>query len=454
MKQCGLWILAAVLAGVGCGLWSPAERAGAESSRVPIGELVVGAWLPAGLDSYRFSAKDQELLDGLGLNQIEWLQRAELDGETAEARAMAFCNARGLQMPVFYEPRDYTPYDKLQNWAKRSPLGEGFADSVAQRVRVLKAQWEGAVGFQGYLVGHEDYKQEYYEALKGIVIALGRADSLRPALTVGRIDHYQDGQAFADAFFQAGGQPNIFQHEHYVFRNNVPAEGDALQSKLSFLLVGYDQVAEYLKSRWGRWHAIVQVQSEVRGDQVYYRKPSAAEISVQVGLALTRGAAGIVYFLYSSGIEEVRNGQGELIQTRVYEGLVDRDGAPTQSYAAVREINGRLQALSPVLKGLYFHGATRAQAVSENELLSRADADLEFGLFGDRERQTHLLVVNRRTWERRAVALGVKGDVVRDAVTGEVLVVVDGEVAVELAAGGFRLLAMGGDAVDGPEEEE
>ena len=197
MKWCGPWLLVAVLVGAGCELRRPAdqvetapdavapdaERLGKaaeqawekgrseqartdpnarNASRVPVGELVLGTWLPAGLDRYRFGAEDRRILAESGLNQVEWLQRAMLDGETAEARVMAFCNARGLQMPVFYEPRGYSPYDKLQNWAKRSPLGEGFADSVAQRIRALKTQWDGAAGLQGYLVGHEDYDQQYY----------------------------------------------------------------------------------------------------------------------------------------------------------------------------------------------------------------------------------------------------------------------------------------------------
>ncbi|MEE3259996.1 MAG: hypothetical protein VX293_12370 [Candidatus Latescibacterota bacterium] len=467
-------MLVAVLIGAGCGLRGSdrveiapeAVAPGAEplgkmaleqastdpsarnASRVPVGELVLGTWLPAGLDRYRFSAEDQRILAELGLNQIEWLQRIVRGGETAEARAMAFCNARGLQMPIFYEPRGYSPYDKLQNWAQRSLLGEGFADSVAQRIRALKTQWDGAAGLQGYLVGHEDYDRKYYAALKGVVAALGRLDSSRPALTVGRIDHYEDRAAFAAAFFQERGQANIFQHEHYVFRGKVPIRGAGLQLKLSFLLSGYDAVAPLLKGRWGRWHAIVQVQSEVREGKVYYRKPTAAEISLQVGLALSRGAAGIVYFMYSSGVEKYRSDAGEWVQTRYYEGLVDSAGVPTASYAAVQRLNGRLRALSPVLESLYFHGATGTAKLRENALLSRADGDLEFGLFGDGMRQTHLLVVNRRTWERRTVALEVKGAGVRDAVTGEVMAVEDGAVAVELTAGGFRLLAVMG-AADG-----
>ncbi len=437
MRFYGLYLAAALLAGAGCEPERPPVP-------TPIGALVVGAWLPAGLDTYRFSREDRQRLVDLGLNQLEWLQRAEVEGKTAEERAMDFCNARGLQMPVFYESHGYTPYDKLQQWARRSPVGADFADSLALRVQALAAQWEGAAGLQGYLVGHEDYHQQYYDALAEVVSALGRVDSLRPALSVGRLDHYEDRRAFADAFFQRGGPPNIFQHEHYVFRSNAPSAGAGLQRRLSALIAGYDQVAAHLREHWGRWHAIAQVHSETRSGKPYYRKPAPAEISVQVGLALTRGASGIVYFLYSSGLEKVRNARGELVQMREYEGLVDRDGIPTASYAAVQKINAQVRALSPVLAGLYFRGATSADPLAENELIAAAAADLEFGFFGDLQQQTHVLVVNRRTWERRRVVLGVKKDAVRDAATDAPLAVADQSAAVELAAGGFRLLAVGG----------
>lgn len=440
MRFHGLYLAAALLAGAGCE--PPPQR---PSVPTPIDALVVGTWLPAGLDTYRFSAADRQQLVELGLNQLEWLQRAEVGEKTAEEWAMDFCNVRGLQMPVFYEPPGYTPYDKLQHWATRSPVGAGFADSLSLRVQALVAQWEGAAGLQGYLVGHEDYQQEYYDALAEVVSALGRADSLRPALTVGQLDHYEDGRAFADAFFRQRGPPNIFQHEHYVFRNDAPRTGAGLQRRLSALLAGYDQVAAHLREHWGRWHAIVQVHGETRAGKPYYRKPSPAEISVQVGLALTRGASGIVYFLYSSGREKVRNARGELVQVRWYEGLVDRDGAPTASYAAVQKINEQVHALSPVLAGLYFRGATGANPLAKNELIAAADADLEFGFFGDLQQQTHVLIVNRRTWERRRVVLGLKKDGARDATTGAALAVEGRTLTVELAAGGFRLLAVGGD---------
>lgn len=414
----------------------PAPAARLERSkpgRLAIGDLVLSAWLPAGLHEFRFTREDQDLLAASGLNAVEWMQRAEVNGLTAEDHAMRFCDARGFKMPVFYETPHFPSVGKLQNWATKAQLVAGFTDSVAVRVRALQRKWGSMRGFWGYLVGHEDYARDYYPALDAVVGVIRVLDSQRPAITVGRLDHYGSPVDFADAFFSDEGPPNIFQHEHYIFKGAVPQRGSELQDKLSFLLTGYDQVAAILHGRWGRWHAIVQVHSEMRGTQFYYRKPTATEIEVQASLALTRGASGIVYFIYSSGIEMLSNEPD-----RVYEGLVDQSGQPTASYTAVQEINGRLQILSPVLADLFYYGATGMQ----NGLVTRPAADLEFGYFGDSVGVTHVLVVNRRTWEQRTVTLGIRGDEVRDAVADRALAVDNGDVEVELAAGGWRFLAV------------
>jgi len=426
----------------GCGLWNPGDSLDYEPSRVPVGPLGVGVWLPAGLEEFRFGGADQDLLLGLKINQIEWLQRAVRDSATAEEIAMAFCNRAGVRMPVYYEPRGYSPYDKLHNWAARARPGPGFAEAVRQRVRSLRGQWGGAPGFWGYLVGHEDYRREYYPALRQTVEVLRQEDPLRPAITAGRIDSYPAVERFLDAFFIEGGEPNVFQHEHYVFRADVPLSGKRLQRRLDELVEGYDRVARRLQGRHGRWHAIVQAQGEERDGEAFYRKPTPAELRVQVGMALSRGASGIVYFLYSSGVEEVRNAEGRVVQTRVYAGLVDQEGMPASGYFAAQEINGLQQQMSPALEGLRFHGGFSHRRLLENPLLRRADEDLEFGLFGDGVGETHLLVVNRRTTEARSVKLGVGRPRVEDAVTGQVLKIVEGEVEVELEAGGFRLFAI------------
>jgi len=423
----------------GCGLWNPAGSPDYEPSRLPVGELTIGVWLPAGLEEFRFGSEDQERLADLGINRIEWLQRAAVDSVTAEELAMRFCDRMGLRMPVYYEPRGFSPHDKLHDWARTKPTAD-FEGEVRRRVRLLREQWSGSPGFWGYLIGHEDYRKEYYQGLAQLVEVLRDEDGAHPAISVGRLDHYQKIDRFFNALFVEGGTPNVFQQEHYVFRGDVPLEGKGLKRRLNELVEGYDKVARKLQGRHGRWHAIVQAQGETRDGVVFYRKPTAAEMRVQVGLALSRGAAGIVYFLYSSGLEEVRDGEGNVVERRHYAGLVERDGTPAEGYEEVRRINAELRRIAPVLEGLHFHGGFSYRRLMANPLLLRGDNDLEFGLFGDGIEATHLLVVNRRTVEDRAVELGVGGESIEDASTGDALDVTNGRVKVALEAGGFRLL--------------
>lgn len=410
-----------------------------QPSPLAIGPLTIGVWLPAGLDEYRFGEKDQKQLAALGINYLEWLQPAILaDGSTAEEAAMAFCNRTGIRMPVYYAPLGYSRYDKLHNWATQT----GAAAELDNVVEALFTQWKGNGGFGGYLVGHEDYSQSFYASLRQTVTALRRQDPNRPAVTVGNIVDYQSIEDFMASFFVPGGPPNIFQHECYVFRNDTPHSGQKLQRQLNRLLATYDQVAHHIQGRYGRWHAIVQTMSVVREGRLNWRKPTASEIALQAGMALTRGAAGIIYFLYSSGGEEIFDEHGSLVMRRTYEGLVDERGEPTASYGAVQELNGLLRRLSPVLENLHYHGGFSSREFRRNPLVLEPLDDVEFGLFGDGAMPTHVLVVNRQTQNARKVELAVSGERVRDALTGEMLEIVEGKVIVPLEAGGLSLLEM------------
>jgi hypothetical protein len=437
-------LLCGLLAVGGCNLDNPSGSRTYQPARLPMGPLVLGAWLPAGLDEFRFGPEDEDLLLELGLNQVEWLQRAEVDGRSAEEMLMDFCGRQGWWMPVYYEPPGYSPYDKLHNWTRQHEVGEGFSAKVSQLVNGLLEQWEGQAGFGGYLVGHEDYRQSTYPALELTVAELRRQDPSRPAISVGHIDSYQAVERFLDVFFVEGGAPNIFQHEHYVFRAEVPTQGGGLQRAVDDLAASYDRVADRLRGRHGRWHAIVQVQSEWRQglglEGFYYRKPTAAEISLQAGLALSRGASGVIYFLYSSGVEDARNGEGEIIQHRVYEGLVDRAGGATPQYRGVQQLNLLLGRLGAVLEPLYFFGAFSSADLRRNPLVRRADTGLEFGIFGAEGTERYLLVVNRQTDATRQVRLRLAASAVTDALDGRVLPLAGNEIEVELEAGGMRLL--------------
>ena len=438
-----------LLATIGCQFANPANSGDYEPGRTPLGALTIGVWLPAGLDEYRFSGADQQRLRDLGINYIEWLQRAQVGELTAEEAAMEFCNRAGVHMPVYYEAPGFSPYDKLHNWATRVSPDEHFDAAVHERIAGLKSRWEGAPGFAGYLIGHEDYSKKYYEALGRTVAAVKAADPLRPAVTVGNIDSYPKLGTFLDAFFPEGaGTANVLQHEHYVFLADVPTHGRELDKALDDLADGYGRVARRLQRRQARWHAIVQVQSETRHgdgfDGALYRKPTPGELRIQVGLALARGAAGVIYFLYSSGIEEVLDEDGEIRQRREYEGIVDRQGAPTDSYFAIQEINKQLRAMSPILEELHFHGGYEARRIPSGvSPVAVTTEAADVGLFGDGTAVSHVLVVNRQANRAQAIHLvPAAGTEITDAITGDLLQTQEGGLSVGIEAGGFRLLAV------------
>ncbi|MEE3259995.1 MAG: hypothetical protein VX293_12365 [Candidatus Latescibacterota bacterium] len=457
---------------------------------VTVGALVRGVWLPAGLANGRtdFGPAAQQLVLDLNVNFLEWLQRDTLavdeligladppparDWIRTEELAMRFAEEHGLGLPVYYEPLapGFGDHDKLENWSTcnvdpqglPSPQCEsapGFADSVARRVRALKRQWgKYSRGFQGYLISHEQYDRRFFPALGAVVGVLRGEDAQRPALAVAGLHEYGGHAAdFLDRFFQGNDPPNIFQHEHYVFRGDV-CRGDRrkVTKALDGLLATYNLTTREVGRRAGRWHAVIQAHSELRSDEaypacgersdLYYRYPTVAEIRVQAGLALSRGASGVVYFVYSSGSDP---SQDHII----YRGLVDA-GVPTAAYAEVRALNDSLERLSAPLKDLYYHGwMTTSSAIPRwvrtilpNDILAGADRDLELGFFGDGDDETHLLVVNRRTDLARGVELVVKKPLVTYASTGEPIATEKStgdtyKVEIPLEPGGFRLLVI------------
>jgi len=225
----------------------------------------------------------------------------------------------------------------------------------------------------------------------------------------------------------------------------VPEGGKKKGQKLRELVSGYDGVARHLKGRNARWHAIIQAHAEERQQngttQRFYRKPTGAELAAQAGAALARGASGIIYFLYSSGVEKVRDGAGEVVQTRYYEGLVDRNGDPTAAYEAARQLNVQLDQIGQRLAPLYFRGGYSARALPKEDLVvTLEEEDLELGFFGDSTGTTHLLLVNMRTSEERELELKLNTLRLRDPTTESVTVSQDGWFNLRLAPAEIRLL--------------
>ena len=483
---------------------------GGEKSQVPIGLLTIGSWLPFGVTATDLRLMTRDLEQELLLNQIQFSLREQFavedirdiipaflaesivaaDGSlTTEQLTSAFIQQTNLTMPLYYEPRGFSDHDKLENWATcnfrdafkaQCDTLPGFADTVQTIIRTLQEQYaalNGSLsGLQGYLVmneiANENYTPEYYAAMTKAIEVIRAADPDRPALVVS-VDTEFDAAGSVEevmrAFFRGYDPPNIFQQDHYVFRKDIPREAEdpqqrkkkTVQKQLDKLLQGYDRVCRLVVENKGRWHAIVQVQGEDRPGQrlsAQLRIPEPGEIGVQVGLGLSRGASGIVYFVHGSGIEVASGWQ--------YHGLVDVDGNPTPRYDTVKGINGYLNSIRIELESLYFHAsiswieADKSSEIPQNGLfrgvdIKRSDGGLdeggrlEFGVFGDGEDNTHLLVVNRRTHSAQTVELLVVAEPVFDVATGEELEVedtivrklrLDRKLSIDLEPGGFRLL--------------
>ena len=499
--RCLLWLAVALLV-TACGQTAGKTVIGAVVEvlgvdfvprNVTVGELVRGVWLPAGLAAGRtdFGVAEQHLVLDLNVNFLEWLQRDTLavedltdlvdpplgrDWIRTEELAMRFADEHGMGLPVFYEPLapGFSDHDKLENWSTCNTDSQswpvpgcetkpGFDTGVAEVVRALQSQWGGyAHGFQAYLVSHEQYDSRFFPALARVVEILRREDASRPAFAVAGLHELgAEASELLDHFFQGNDPPNVLQHEHYVFRGDVCRDDRSkVEQALDELLTTYNLATRQVGLRDGRWHAGIQVHSELRTDRVYascsgqsdlfYRYPTAAEIRVQAGLALSRGASGIIYFVYSSGPD---SGQDHI----TYRGLVDAAGMPTDAYAGVRALNDSLAQLSESLRDLYYHGwmTTASKVVKQvptilaNDILVAADRDLELGFFGDGHVETHLLVVNRRTDEGgdRRVGMVVKGARVAYASSAEPIEVAElnsdiFEVEIPLEPGGFRLIAI------------
>ncbi len=441
MRHPLLAAMVALLVCFGCDLSNSVAERPHGPSRLPMGEIVTSAWLPAGIEEFRFTQQDQQTLADLGLTQVQWLQRAQQDGRSAEALVMEFASHQGMQLPVYYEPPGYSPYDKLRNWATMASVSDTFDTAIQARTQALVQRWQSEPAFAGYLIGHEDYRSDTYAALARTVATLRTVDGQRPVYVVGAIGSYAKVERFLDALFIDGGAANIFQHEHYVFAADVPAGSTEVLRRLRHLVQGYDRIARHLRDRTGRWHAIIQAHAEARDGTPFYRQPTAAEIEVQVGLALSRGASGIVYFLYSSGTEQVRNGAGEVIQLRQYGGLVDAAGAPTAAWSAVRALNQRLRRVSEALADRAFRGGYEARHAPADEPLAAHEQDLDLAYYGDDRGTSHVLIVNRRTDEARVVRLEAREGIgFIDIETGATPVSDPGVLTLSMPAGGFRLL--------------
>ena len=106
----------------------------------------------------------------------------------------------------------------------------------------------------------------------------------------------------------------------------------------------------------------------------------------------------------------------------------------------MQQINRDLRALSPALETLHFHGTLSSRLLLQNSLIRRIDGEVEVGLFGDGQRISHILVVNRWAHAAQRVRIELSEHAVSHALAGAEYNQKKNWVVLELAAGDFYLL--------------
>ena len=265
-----------------CNPTGPAQSHSGARSQQPVGELTIGAWQPFGLSETDPQLMDAAELEDLKFNLIQFNPRqkfaaavvdvnAPYDSLSGEQLTASVIQGTGLSMPWYYEPVGFTDHDKLENWATCNfPHGfvakcdtlPGYAETVQTIIDSVRAQYRGLNGeldgLHGYLLMNEigdriAYTSDFYSAMSAAIRVMRSVDPNRPAFVVERIDNFDrrgSAQQFMAHFFETGDPPNVFQHEDYAFRKNIPLEKEdpsqrgetAVQEQLNKLLEGYDRV--------------------------------------------------------------------------------------------------------------------------------------------------------------------------------------------------------------------
>ena len=314
---------------------------------------------------------------------------------------------------------------------------------LGETVDSLASKWTGTDygGFYGYRIGHEAdpcggdggvYNSATYDNMVTVIDSIRAYDTEHRIIAVGNTfaSNWTSAEqtAFGQRFFRPNTIPggpdpspaNIFMQEIYFLRHGDSAEND-VQARFDSLRVGLDAIGTMVRiardsSRKAEWHFIANVGDQWQTtsgsttpcNQHYLRDPTVAELNAQVNMALSRGATGITYFLYTSSAPNSCDDHDYR-----YEGLVeyrDRSNHNQRNRRAVwdtvRTVNNTLRTLGDALYPLTWDAgfsfstlnplpnSTLVNAVRPSTDHAATAGSLEFGVFHDDEAD-YVLVVNR-----------------------------------------------------------
>ena len=325
-------------------------------------------------------------------------------------------------------------------------LTSGQRINLGETVDSLATKWTTYDGFYGYRIGHEHdpcgryqipgtnpprfidggiYNSVTYDNMVTVIDSIRAYDTEHRIIAVGNTWDTRwtsaEQTAFGQRFFRpdttATGDPdpspaNIFMQEVYILRHGDSDEDD-VQDRFDLLRTGLDAIGTMVRtardsSRKAEWHFIANVGDQWQTtsgsttpcNQHYLRDPTVAELNAQVNMALSRGATGITYFLYTSSAPNSCDDDDYR-----YEGLVeyrDRSNHNQRNrrtvWNTVRTVNNTLRTLGDALYPLTWDAGFPSNSLSNATLVDmvrHATAGrLEFGVFHDDDAD-YVLVVNR-----------------------------------------------------------
>ena len=313
-------------------------------------------------------------------------------------------------------------------------LTTGQRRNLGVTVDLLATKWTAYNSFYGYRIGHEAdpcggdggiYNSDTYTNMSTVIDSIRAYDTEHRTIAVGNTWDTRwtsaEQTAFGQRFFRpdttATGDPdpspaNIFMQEIYFLRNDVTAENE-VQGRFDLLRTGLDSIGTMVRtardsSRKAEWHFIANVGDQWQTtsgsttpcNRHYLRDPTVAELNAQVNMALSRGATGITYFLYTSSEPNSCDDHDYR-----YEGLVeyrDRSNHNQRNrrtvWNTVRTVNNTLRTLGDTLSLLTWDAGFPSSSLSNTTLVDsvrHATAGrLEFGVFHDADAD-YVLVVNR-----------------------------------------------------------
>ena len=304
--------------------------------------------------------------------------------------------------------------------ALHNPMWLNERNDLGEAARLLWNKWRTYPGFYGYRIGHETdycggiYDSRTYDNMSTVIDSIRAYDTQHRIIAVGNtLDTRwtaEDQAEFRQNFFRPNTIPggpdpspaNIFMQEVYILADGDDSE-DEVQARFNWLRGGLDSIGTMVdlalsENRKAEWHFIVQVSQTDRIDPAQeglYRHPTLPELKAQVNMALSRGATGVTYFLYTSSNGPVSNYE--------YTGLVDLNRKRAPIWNTVRTVNNTLRTLGDALNPLTWDAgfpsnrlsnATLVDAVRPSANHAATAGQLEFGVFHDDEAD-YVLVVNR-----------------------------------------------------------